>query len=159
MLQKMCKTFTLPASTAHRAPEQSAPPPTIPMTAPAEAVPSPVTVPTVPTTLFGEESQTSEAKQERMTKRLARFYQFDLPRFDSSCTEPRVLEGWVSAMEKLFEDLFIPEEEQVHLGVHCLTGDAHSWWRRMGQTRELVAQKMKWDEFYGMLYGRISQTA
>nr|CAD1820593.1 unnamed protein product [Ananas comosus var. bracteatus] len=39
------------------------------------------------------------------------------------CTEPWVVEGWVSAMEKLFEDLFILEREQ-----------------------------MRWDEFCGLLY-------
>nr|CAD1844113.1 unnamed protein product [Ananas comosus var. bracteatus] len=59
-----------------------------------------------------------------MTKRLARFYQFDPPYFDGDCTEPWVVEG-----------------------------DAHAWWRRMRQTRGLVALQMRWDEFCGLLYG------
>ncbi|XP_020097825.1 uncharacterized protein LOC109716690 [Ananas comosus] len=88
-----------------------------------------------------------------MIEWLARFRQFDLPRFDGSCTEPWVVEVWMSAMEKLFEDLFILEREHVHLRVHCLAGDAHSWWRRMRRTPGVVALQMKWVEFCGSLYG------
>lgn len=84
----------------------------------------------------------SEVEQERMTKRLARFHRFDPPCFDGSYMEPLVVKGWVSTMEKLFEDLFIQEWEQVYLGVHCLVEDAHSWWRRMRQTRGLAALQM-----------------
>nr|CAD1817872.1 unnamed protein product [Ananas comosus var. bracteatus] len=130
LLQRMCETFTPPPSTAPRAPEQSAPPPTIPVAAPATAISPPVTVPSAPVAFSGEASQMSEA----------------------DCTEPWVVEGWVSAMEKLVDDLFIPEREQIHLGVHCLAGDAHSWWKRIRDTRRLVALKMMWDEFCGMLY-------
>nr|CAD1843437.1 unnamed protein product [Ananas comosus var. bracteatus] len=53
----------------------------------------PATVPTVPVAPPGEAS----------------------PHFDGSRTKPWVVESWVSAMEKLFEDLFIPKREQVHL--------------------------------------------
>nr|CAD1840703.1 unnamed protein product [Ananas comosus var. bracteatus] len=58
-----------------------------------------------------------------------------------------------SAMEKLFEDLFIPEGEQVPLGVHYLAGDAHDWWRRARRDQGLVAAQLRWDEFCGILYG------
>nr|CAD1833674.1 unnamed protein product [Ananas comosus var. bracteatus] len=153
LLQRMCETFTPPLSTAPRAPEQSAPPPTTPVAAPATAEPPPVTVPTTPVTFSGEASQMFETEQERMTERLARFHRFDPPRFDGSCTEPWVVEGRVSVIEKLFEDLFIAEWEHVHLGVHCLAGDVHSWWRRMRQTPGLVALQIKWDEFCVLLYG------
>nr|CAD1817925.1 unnamed protein product [Ananas comosus var. bracteatus] len=107
----MCETFTQQPSAAPRASEQQAPPPTTPMAAAATAVPPPATVPTAPVAPLGEASQMSEAEQERMTERLARFCRFDPPHFDGSRTEPWVVVGWVSAMEKLFKDLFIPELE------------------------------------------------
>nr|CAD1833452.1 unnamed protein product [Ananas comosus var. bracteatus] len=47
-----------------------------------------------------------------MTEWLSHFRRFDPPRFDGSCTEPWIVESWMSAMEKLFEDLFIQEREQ-----------------------------------------------
>nr|CAD1822815.1 unnamed protein product [Ananas comosus var. bracteatus] len=111
-LQRMCETLAPPQSTAPRVPEQSTLPPTTPVAAPAAAVPQPMTVPTAPVTPSGDTSQMSEAEQERMTERLARFRRFDPPTYDGSCTKPWVVEGRVSAMEKLFDDLFIPEREQ-----------------------------------------------
>ncbi len=32
----------------------------------------------------------------------------------------------------LFENFFIPEDEMVHMVVHCLERDADAWWRRLG---------------------------
>nr|CAD1837511.1 unnamed protein product [Ananas comosus var. bracteatus] len=97
--------------------------------------------------------QLTEAEQERWTERLARFCRFDPPIYDGFCTEAWVVEGWVSAMEKLFEDLFIPEVEQVSLGVHCFAGDTHAWWKRVRREQGLVALHLRWDEFCGMLFG------
>ncbi|XP_020110876.1 uncharacterized protein LOC109725889 [Ananas comosus] len=150
LLERLCERVTPPQSTV---PEQIVSPLTAPAAAPATVVLLPVTVPSVPVAPVGEASQMTEAEQERMAERLARFHRFDPPTFDGRCTEAWVVEDWVSSMEKLFEDLFIPEREQVHLGVHCLTGDALAWWRRVRRDYKLVTLQMTWDEFCGMLYG------
>lgn len=111
LIQRMCEIFTQQPNTASRVPEHQVPLPTTPVFAPAIAVTPPVIAPTTPVAPSGEALQMLEAEQERMIERLNHFRRFDSPHFDSSCTEPRVVEAWVSAMEKLFEDLFIPEQE------------------------------------------------
>nr|CAD1843459.1 unnamed protein product [Ananas comosus var. bracteatus] len=91
----------------------------------------------------------SKVEQERARARLAEFRKFDPPRFNGLSVESRVVEAWVRALEKLFEDLYIPERDRVHLVVHCLEGDAHSSWLR---TRTDRFENLTWEEFRGMLY-------
>ncbi|XP_020105378.1 classical arabinogalactan protein 9-like [Ananas comosus] len=116
LLQRLCERLAPPQSTV---PEQPVPPPPTPVAGPAAAVPPPAAVsppaavPPAPVAASGEAPQLTEAEQERMAERLARFHRFDPPTYDGSCIETWVVEGWVSAMEKLFQDLFIPEREQV----------------------------------------------
>ena len=152
-MQRLCERIAQPPSSVPRAPESPVPPPTTPVTAPAAAVPLSAAVPVAPVAPARGPVPLTEAEQERWTERLARFRRFDPPIFDGRGTEAWIVEGWVSAMEKLFEDLFVPEGEEVPLGVHCLAGDAHDWWRRTRRDQGLVAAQLSWDEFCGMLFG------
>lgn len=89
--------------------EQLVPPLTTPVSASVAAGPPPVAVPVALVTSFGEALQMTVAEQERMAERLACFRRFNPPTYDGSCTEAWVVKGWISAMEKLFENLFIYE--------------------------------------------------
>nr|CAD1840534.1 unnamed protein product [Ananas comosus var. bracteatus] len=159
LLQRLCERIAQPPSSAPRVPESPVPPLTTPVTASAAAVPPSAAVSVAPVAPARGPVPLTEAEQERWTERLARFRRFDPPIFDGSGTDAWVVEGWVSAMERLFEDLFVPEGEQVPLGVHCLSGDARDWWRRARRDQGLVAAQLRWDEFCGMLYGMYFPTA
>lgn len=56
-------------------------------------------------------------------------------------------------MDKLFQDIFIPEREKVHMVVHCLEGDADAWWRRTRPSGLRGTRQISWDEFHGLLFG------
>ncbi len=56
-------------------------------------------------------------------------------------------------MEKLFENLFIPEKYQVQLATHFLERDAETWLRRVRPARPPGAQLLSWAEFRAMIFG------
>lgn len=62
--------------------------------------------------------------------------------------------GWVRALEEdapRFNGLSVePRRNRVHLTIHCLQGDAHSWWLK---TRTDRFESLTWKEFQGILYG------
>ncbi len=55
-------------------------------------------------------------------------------------------------MERLFEDLFIPERDQVYLAVHCLESDTHAWWMRARKNKLVDAPPVTWMESQNMLF-------
>ncbi len=66
-----------------------------------------------------------------MIYQLTSFRQFDPPRFSGRSLEPWEAESWVAAIERLFENLLLPERYQVHLATNFLESDAETWWRRV----------------------------
>ncbi len=57
------------------------------------------------------------------------------------------------AMEKLFEDLFVPARYQVHLATHFLKRDTDTWWRRVQPEGPLETQLLAWAEFRSLMFG------
>lgn len=66
-----------------------------------------------------------EVEQERTRVRLAEFRRFNPPRFSGHRMELYEVETWVKALEKLFEDLYLPERDRIYLAVHYLEEDTH----------------------------------
>ncbi len=62
------------------------------------------------------------------------------------------MESWVAAMEKLFENLFVPERYQVFLATHFLEHDAEVWWRRVRPVGSPGAQLLTWTQFRSQLF-------
>ncbi len=93
------------------------------------------------------------AEQREITERLTHFRQFDPPRFTGWSMETWEAESWVAAMEKLFEDLFVPARYQLHLAAHFLERDADAWWRRVRLKGSPGTQLLSWSEFCGLLFG------
>ncbi|XP_020095999.1 uncharacterized protein LOC109715431 [Ananas comosus] len=118
-------------------------------TAPPETV---TVAPTTAPDVFAVMREVSKAEQERIRMRLVEYRRFDPPHFCESSTEPGTVEAWVKGMERLFEDLFIPERDQIYLAVHCLEGDARDWWTRARRSRPKDAPPVTWTEFRGMLF-------
>ncbi|XP_020092834.1 uncharacterized protein LOC109713246 [Ananas comosus] len=117
------------------------------------ALPETITVaPTTAPDLFVVTREVSEAGQKRIRMRLVEYRRFDLPHFRGSSIEPGIVEAWVRGMERLFEDLFIPERDQIYLAVHCLEEDARDWWTRTRRSRPEDAPPVTWTEFPGMLF-------
>lgn len=60
------------------------------------------------------------AEQLLAIESLACFKKFNLPIFNDETDDPLVVKSWVDKIEKLFEDLLIPDWDKVYLAAHCL---------------------------------------
>lgn len=60
------------------------------------------------------------AKQLRAIESLASFKKVNSPIFNDVTDDPLVVESWVDKIEKLFEDLLIPDRDKVYIAGHCL---------------------------------------
>ncbi len=70
--------------------------------------------------------QLSEDEQWELTDQLTHFSHFSLCRFSGQSLEHWEAETWIPAMEKLFENLFVPKKYQVKLATHFLERDVET---------------------------------
>ena len=59
--------------------------------------------------------------------------------------DPAVAEEWVSMVEKIFEFVWIEDEEKVKCAVYMLRKYGRIWWEVVKKSRDVVA--MTWAEF------------
>ncbi|XP_020703922.2 uncharacterized protein LOC110115127 [Dendrobium catenatum] len=94
------------------------------------------------------QSKLSGSKEEEVDKHLQMFHKLKPPLFKGA-VEPQIAEDWIMRIEKIFDSMQCPENQNVHLAVFLFEGEAERWW--IGQQREKFQGKtnaeITWDEF------------
>ncbi len=84
---------------------------------------------------------------------LANFQKFYPPAFSGDGLDSMIMESWVDSMEKLFENLRVPERERVMLVVPFLDKMAHRWWKaELERWTDAALSSPTWEEFRGLLF-------
>ncbi len=66
---------------------------------------------------------------------LVKFKKFKPPVYDGDIDDFWAVKKWVVHREKLFHDLYTEECNKVPLAIHCLEGEASSWWGNLIKER------------------------
>lgn len=89
------------------------------------AAPTVTTTTMATTTVSTGDAGTPKVEDTHIRAILEKFRKFDLPKFLGKNDESWAVEHWVAHIEKLFRDMHIEEQDNVHLATDCLEGEVY----------------------------------